>query len=395
MDWKAKYARIYAEVDLDKIQQNINSLKANLKEDTRIMGVIKADGYGHGAIPIAKELEPLSCMYGFAVATAQEAVILRRAGIHKPILILGYTFPESFEKLIKEDVSLAVFREDTLVQLSEVAKKCSKKAKVHLKVDTGMSRIGILPDEKGMDFVQKALHTEGIEVEGIFTHFATADYADKTHAWEQYNTFLSFCQNAEQKFGITFPIKHCSNSAAMMEMDDANMDVVRAGIAMYGLWPSNEVSRDTIHLEPALMLKSTIVYIKEVPEGTPIGYGRSYITNSKCRVATIPAGYGDGYPRSLSNKGFVLIHGKKAPILGRVCMDQFMVDVTHIPEACENDEVILIGRDRDACITMELLDELCGRFNYELACDLGKRIPKVYLKDGRIIGTKDYFDDYE
>lgn len=390
-----EYARGYAVVDLDKLRHNMEHMKANLDSKTLMIGVIKADGYGHGAVPIAKELEALPFLYGFAVATSEEAHILRMAGIRKPLLILGYAFPYSYEQLIKEEVRQAVFKEDTLEELSKTAKRLHKSAKLHIKVDTGMSRIGILPDEDGLAFVEKASHLEGIEIEGIFTHFATADHKDKKYAIEQMERFQSFCKEIEARLGIEIPVKHCSNSAGIVEMRKANMDAVRAGITLYGLWPSDEVSKDIVALEPALELKSTVIYLKTIPAGTAVGYGRTYIAQSERKIATIPLGYGDGYPRSLSNKGCVLIRGKRAPIVGRICMDQFMVDVTEIEAVAENDEVTLIGADGKERITMEELGELSGRFNYEFACDLGKRIPRVYVKDGKILKTKNHFSDYE
>ena len=395
MDWKTEYARGYIEVDLDRIRSNMDNMKANLDEKTKMIGVIKTDGYGHGAVAIAEELEPLDYMYGFAVATAEEAHILRMAGIKKPILILGYTFPYCYPMLVREEIRPAVFREDTLKELSEAAGRLKKTIKIHIKIDTGMSRIGVLPDESGFEFVEKALQTEGIEVEGIFTHFATSDYADKRYAYEQMEKFQWFCAEAEKRFGVQFAVKHCSNSAAILEMRQANMDVVRAGITLYGLSPSEEVEKDIVKLQPALSFKSTVVYVKKIPEGTAVSYGRTYIADKERTIATIPLGYGDGYPRGLSGKGYVLIHGKKAPILGRVCMDQFMVDVTEIPETKENDEVTLIGTDGAETITMEDLGELSGRFNYELACNLGKRVPRVYKKNGKVVKTKNHFADYE
>lgn len=393
------YQRVYAEVRLDAVISNMDNMKANIAPKTKMIAVIKTDGYGHGAIPIARELEGLDYLFGFAVATAEEALILRHVGIKKPILILGYTFPYSYEKLIEEEVRMAVFREDTLKELSEAAARLSergirKNAKVHIKVDTGMSRIGVRPDEKGLEFVKRTFETEGIEVEGIFTHFARADESDKTAAKKQLTEFREFIGRIEEKTGRKIPVKHCSNSAGIVEMPDANMDVVRAGITLYGLWPSNQVRKDIVKLSPALSLYSHIVYIKEIEAGTAVSYGGTYVADRVRRVATIPVGYGDGYPRGLSGKGHILIHGKKAPILGRVCMDQFMVDVTEIPEAAMGDRVTLIGREGQQEITMELLGELSGRFNYELACDITKRVPRVYTKGGEILYTKDYYQDF-
>ena len=388
------YQRVYAVIDLDAVCHNMENMHGNLSEGTKMIGVIKADGYGHGAIQIGRELEKMVYVSGYAVATAEEALILRHGGLKKPILILGYTFPYCYEDLIRHDIRFTVFRQDTVEELSACARRTGKSAKVHVKVDTGMSRVGIRPDDEGIRFVNNVLHAEGIELEGMFTHFARADEADKTTTMGQIKQIKDFMMHVETKLGCCIPIKHCLNSAGIIELPEANMDAVRAGISLYGLWPSGQVSRDIVDLQPVLSLKSHIVYIKEVEAGVPISYGGTYVTPRRMRVATIPVGYGDGYPRGLSNKGYILVRGRKAPILGRVCMDQFMVSVDEIPEAKEGDEVTLIGTDGNMRITMEELGEISGRFNYELACDLGKRIPRVYVKAGKITATKDYYDDY-
>ena len=373
-----QYARGYALVDLDAVVSNIKAMAAHVRPGTRILAVIKTDAYGHGSIPIAKALEKLDFMYGFAVATAEEAFELRENGITLPILILGYTFPYSFKKMVEQDIRPAVFTLDVAKLLAKEALLQNKKAKVHIKVDTGMGRIGIFPDEEGFQFVKELAALDGIEIEGIFTHFARADERDKRWADKQLALFKAFTDKIEKELGLNSLIKDCSNSAGILEIPDANMDVVRAGIILYGLAPSEEVDMNIITLKPILSLISTVVYTKWLPKGYPISYGGTYVTDKPTRVATIPLGYGDGYPRSLSNKGYVLIHGKKAPILGRVCMDQFMVDVTDIPEAEYGDKVTLIGKDGDAEITADELGRLSGRFNYELMCDLGKRIPRIY-----------------
>lgn len=375
----AQYARGYAEVNLDAIVSNMKNMKACVNSNTRMMGVIKTDGYGHGSIPVARALEKLDCMYGFAVATAEEAFELRENGITLPILILGYVFPDSYAKLIKWDISSTVFRTDAVELLAEEAIKQHKKAKVHIKVDTGMGRIGILPDEEGFDFVRRTVETQGIDIEGIFTHFARADEADKTNALKQLDIFRRFTEEVEKIPGLKGLIKHCSNSAGILEMPEANMDAVRAGISLYGLAPSKEVDMSRISLTPALSLYSTVIHVKWLPAGSPISYGGTYVTDSKRRIATIPLGYGDGYPRGLSGKGHVLIRGKKVPIVGRICMDQFMVDVTDVPEVKEGDKVTLIGRDGEEVISAETLGELSGRFHYELICMLSKRIPRIYI----------------
>jgi alanine racemase len=271
-----------------------------------------------------------------------------------------------------------VFREDSLAELSAAAKKTGHIIKAHIKVDTGMHRIGIAPNESGLDFVEKLLATEGVELEGIFTHFARADEFDKSDALRQNKIFRDFVSEVEERFQIQISYKHSANSAGILELKDSYLDLVRAGVALYGMWPSEEVSKEIVQLKPALSLYSHVVYIKEIRKGDAVSYGGTFVAEKNMRVATIPVGYGDGYPRSLSGKGYVLIRGKKAPILGRVCMDQFMVDVTEIPEAQMDDLVTLIGTDGDLEITIEELGDISGRFNYELACDLGKRIPRVY-----------------
>lgn len=388
------YDRVCADIDLDAVLYNMEQIRGNLKPETKIMGVIKTDAYGHGAVQIGKELEKLDYVFGVAVATAEEALILRHCGIAKPILILGYVFPYAYEELIRADVRLTVFRSDMIKQINECAVSMGKKALVHIKVDTAMSRIGVKPDDSGISFIRECLSMEGIRTEGIFTHFAKADERDKRAVHRQLKTYEEFLRRAEGETGYRFPVKHCSNSAGIVELPEANMDLVRAGIILYGLWPSDEVSKEILSLKPVLSLKSHIVYIKEVSKGTCISYGGTFEAKKTMRIATIPVGYGDGYPRGLSNKGSVLIGGKRAPICGRVCMDQFMVDVTGIPQAKEGDPVVLIGAMGDERITMEELGDLSGRFNYELACDLGKRIPRAFYQNGELVDTKDYYKDY-
>ena len=388
------YQRVWAEVDLDAIWENMVHMKENIAENTKILAVIKTDGYGHGGVPIAKMLEQLDFMFGYAAATYEEAHVLREAGVKKPILILGYTFPYCYEELIREEIRPAVYRRDTVEELVAAAAKVGQKAKVHIKVDTGMGRIGITPDEEGLEFVRFLMGHPELEVEGIFTHFAKSDETDKTSANHQLELFQDFIKKIQTELGITIPVKHCSNSAAILEMPQANMDMVRAGITTYGLYPSEEVSKDIVPLRAAMSLYSHIVYCKTIHAGQSVSYGGLFTAQKDTRVATIPVGYGDGYPRSLSGKGYVLIHGKKAPILGRVCMDQFMVDISEIPEAMDGDKVTLLGMDGTERITAEELGELSGRFNYEFVCDLGKRIPRVYIQHGEITEVRDYFENF-
>lgn len=388
------YQRVWAEVDLDAIWENMVHMKENIAENTKILAVIKTDGYGHGGVPIAKMLEQLDFMFGYAAATYEEAHVLREAGVKKPILILGYTFPYCYEELIREEIRPAVYRRDTVEELVAAAVKVGQKAKVHIKVDTGMGRIGITPDEEGLEFVRFLMGHPELEVEGIFTHFAKSDEEDKTSANHQLALFQNFIDRIQTELGLTIPVKHCSNSAAILEMPQANMDMVRAGITTYGLYPSEEVRKDIVPLRAAMSLYSHIVYCKTIHAGQSVSYGGLFTAQKDTRVATIPVGYGDGYPRSLSGKGYVLIRGKKAPILGRVCMDQFMVDISEIPGVMEGDKVTLLGVDGTERITAEELGELSGRFNYEFVCDLGKRIPRVYRQHGEITEVRDYFENF-
>lgn len=386
------YSRVYAEINLDAMLYNMEQMRKLLKEDTKIMGVIKTDGYGHGAVPIGKELEKLDYTWGYATATVEEAEILRRNGLEKPILVLGATFPEQYEAMADLGIRVNLYSIRQAEQMEAAAAKMNKKIIVHAKIDTGLSRLGFQVTEEAADEIARISQMPHIIVEGMFTHFAKSDAKDKTMANQQMETFASMKKMLEKR-SVEIPMIHCSNSAAIIDMPKANMSVVRAGISLYGMWPSDEVKKENIDLAPVMSLKSCIVFLKELEKGRTISYGATYKTTKNQRIATIPVGYGDGYPRSLSNKGYVLIHGKKAPICGRICMDQFMVDVTDIPEAQEGDLVTLVGKDHGAEITMEEIGDLSGRFNYEFACDLGKRIPRVYVKNGEVVETKDYFGE--
>lgn len=369
--------RICAYISLNNIEKNMECFKRLIKPDTKIMAVIKADGYGHGAVKIAERIEYLPYLFGFAVATAEEAIELRNSGVKKPILILGYTFSEDYEELINKEIRLSVFTYEMLQDINNTAKSLSKNAYVHIKLDTGMSRIGIQPDEDGIEFVKKVFECENISVEGMFTHLARADEYDKTKANAQIRKYNEFVGELE-KIGLNIPIKHVSNSASIIELSDANLDMVRAGITLYGLWPSNEVDKSITPLYPALRLVSHVSFVKNLEAGREISYGGTYVTEGVKRIATIPCGYADGIPRGLSNKGYVLIHGQKANITGRVCMDQFMVDVTDIENVNVRDEVVIIGEQGSEVITAEEVGDISGRFNYELVCDISKRVPRVY-----------------
>lgn len=381
------YDRAWAEIDLDALQFNVASIRKCIDQGTKIIAVIKTDGYGHGASQIAQLLEDERQVWGYAVATAEEAFSLRADGIQKPILILGYTFPYSYGQMISGQVRATVFTCEAAEALSDIAVASGQICRIHIKIDTGMTRIGIHPDDEGVALIRRIAGLPGLEIEGIFTHFATADEADRTKTYHQMTLFREYVDRIERDLGIRIPMRHCSNSAGIVEIPEANMDAVRAGIILYGLWPSDEVQTDgKIQLRPMLSLKSRVVYVKTVPEGQEISYGGTFTTTRDTRVATVCIGYGDGYPRSLSNLGDVIIKGQRVPILGRVCMDQFMIDVTDVRVPVRvGDQVTLIGREGDACITMEELGALSGRFNYELACDIGKRIPRIYRMDDTLI----------
>ncbi len=385
------FDRIWANIDLDALHRNVDSITSKLDHGVKILAVIKANAYGHGAFPIALDLESNASIYGFAVATAEEAFSLRNHGIRKPIVVIGYTFKENYEYLCEENIQTTVYTKEMIDALSSIAISKKRKIKVQIKVDTGMNRIGILADEEGKAFVRYVQKKEGIEIEGIFTHFAGADMEETQPTYEQYEKFSSFVSSLEAE-GIHFPLKHCSNSAGTIAYHDMNMDMVRAGVILYGLWPSKVLMDQDIHLYPVLSLYSRIVHVKEIPIGTPVSYGGTFVSKRVMKIATVSAGYGDGYPRNLSSKGFVLIHGEKAPILGRICMDQFMIDVTDIENTRIGDLVTLIGRDHEKCITFEDLETWGGGFNYELACNINLRVPRIFLKNGIEQKILDYLD---
>lgn len=387
-----KYRRVHADIDLDAVLFNFEQMNQNIPEKTKIMAVVKTDAYGHGAVPLAELMEPLEDLWGFATATVDEALELRQAGITKPILILGYTFPECYSLIVEHEIRQTVFSYEMAKELSEEAVRQKKKAYVHVKLDTGMGRIGYQNAEDAAKDAAKMKELPMLEMEGVFTHFANADTEQKELTYRQMEKFEKMIRAMEAE-GAVFPLKHCANSAGIIESAGEQFNLVRAGIITYGMWPSEEVRKDAVRLKPILSLKSHVVYVKEVEAGTSISYGSTWTADCRRTIATVPVGYGDGYPRSLSNKGYVLIKGCKAPIVGRVCMDQLMVDVTEIPEQIQvGDRVTLIGKDGEQEITAEQLGELSGRFNYELMCDLGNRIPRIYYKDGKIKEIRDYFE---
>lgn len=371
------YLRTWCEVDLRAIRQNMINIRKKAGQGSKVMAVIKADGYGHGAAEIGQYIYDEADYFG--VATIEEAVELREAGIDKPILVLGYTSPSLYGQNLKYDVEQTVYTMEAAEKMSEEAVKSGRTARIHIALDTGMTRIGVSPDEKGLAFVQAVQRLPGISVVGLFSHLSCADMADKTYTREQLARFDFFVELLEKNH-ISIPVKHVCNSAGIMEFDDHRYDMVRAGIILYGLYPSEEVRKEALELAPAMEWKTHVVNIMEPEMNRGISYGATYVTDHPCRIATISIGYADGYPRSLSNKGWVLIHGKKAPIVGRVCMDQTMVDITDIPDVKMEDVVTLIGRDGEERISVEDMADLSGSFNYEFVCDVGQRVKRIYLR---------------
>lgn len=373
-----KISRVYAKISMDALRYNMQSMHNNLKEGTQIVAVIKTDAYGHGALGVARSIEDFDFLWGYAVATVDEAMALIEDGRTKPILILGISFPEQYELVVDHGIRATVCEYEVAKQLSDIAAAKNRICEIHVAIDTGMSRIGFQVNEETACEIARIAALPNIHVEGIFTHFAKADEADKTHAYGQLSLFTDMVSMLEAK-GISIPLKHCSNSAGIIEIPEANMNMVRAGITLYGMWPSEEVSKDIISLKPVMSIKSHVSFIKDLEAGRSISYGGAYVTPSPKRIATIPVGYGDGYARSLSNKGYVLIRGQRAYICGRICMDQFMVDVTDLKDIQTGDSVTLLGTDGDETITMEDLGELSGRFNYEFACLINQRVPRIYV----------------
>ena len=383
------FDRAYAKIHLDHIRDNLEAMQGNLTPGTKIIGVVKADGYGHGAVPVAKTIDPY--VSGFAVAASEEAYQLRSNGIEKPILVLGVTPAAQYEKAIHEGIRMTVFKLEWAKALSELAVSMGKNAVIHIAVDTGMNRIGFMPTEEAADIVKKISELPGIELEGMFTHFARADEIDKTWTNQQMEKFLAFSDMLKAR-DVVIPMLHCSNSAGIVDMKDVNLDAVRAGIIIYGLYPSDEVEKTNVALKPAMELKSFLTYVKTVEPGAAISYGGTFVTDKTMTIGTVSIGYADGYPRNASGKGFVLVCGKRVPILGRVCMDQLMIDLSDVPEAAEGTEVTLLGKDGAEEITMEELAEASGGFRYELPCVIGKRIPRQYVSDGVIVGTQVFED---
>ena len=374
-------------IDLDVIDRNFEAVRK--KAGVPVMAIIKADAYGHGAVQIARRLES-KCGF-FGVSSILEAMELRQAGLKTPILILGHTPVHAFPTAIMEDIRPAIFRREDAIALSDAAKELKKTALFHFAVDTGMSRIGFQVTQEDADLCAGIVGLPNIQAEGIFSHFATADSADLTRARRQAEKFDLFCDMLRQR-NVTIPIRHLNNSAGIMNFD-THYEMVRSGIVTYGMYPSGEVSPELLELEPALAWLSRVTHIKTLEAGREISYGGTYVTTAPTVVATIPVGYADGYRRNLSGKFHVLIRGRKAPILGRVCMDQMMVDVTDIPDVCVNDQVVLVGRYGNERITMEEIAAAADSFNYEFVTGISRRVPRIYTSGGKTVHAVHYLTD--
>lgn len=384
------YKRAYEDVNLDIIKNNVDNIMKRTKPGTKTLIVVKADAYGHGDVAVSKALETRADY--FAVATGPEAINLRENGIKKPILIFGFVAYEEYEDLINNDVDLVMFDKESADILSETARKLGKTAKCHIKVDTGMRRIGIEPVKESVELVKYIKNLDSVDAHGIFTHFFSSDTVDKGLAEKQYKLFTDFIEMCKCE-GVTFDIHHCANSAAAIDMPKTNMDMVRIGIAMYGLEPSEDVPIERAGLVPAMSLKSRVSMVKTIHKGDSVGYGGVYVADEDRKIATVSIGYADGYPRSLSNKGYVLIKGKKADIVGNICMDQLMVDCTDIDGVKRGDTVTMIGTDGNETIRVEDLSAISGRFNYEFVCGITKRIPRNYYENGNYIKTHEHFHE--
>jgi alanine racemase len=378
---------VWLEINLDNLVSNINGIKSIVDKDTMIMAVIKANGYGHGSVELAKMYKELG-VERIATSIVTEAVELRKAGIKGPIHLLSYTPKEQLDLVVDYDIIQGIYNYNDAVELSKAAADKGKVVQIHLKIDSGMGRIGFLPNDDSIYEIVRISKLPNIEIEGAFTHFAKADETDKSFTRTQYERYQWVIGRLENE-GINIKVKHVSNSAAIIDLPEYNLDMVRPGIILYGYYPSEEVNKDRISLKPAMTLKGKISNIKKVSKDTGISYGHIYHTSKDSVIATIPIGYADGYSRMLSGKGFVYIKGKRVPIVGRICMDQLMIDVTDIDDIQIGDEAVLFGVGNDDYPKVEEIAALLGTINYELICMMGRRIPRIYIRNNKIVDIKD------
>ncbi|MBZ9689163.1 alanine racemase [Clostridium estertheticum] len=378
---------VWAEVDLDKLAFNMREIR-RVAKSTNIIAVVKADAYGHGAIDVA----PVLLQNGanrLAVAVISEAVELRRSGIECPIMILGFTPPNLIDNLLKYNIEQAVYSYEFARELSKMAQKKNKIAKIHIVVDTGMGRIGYLPTQDSVEEVYNISKLPNIIIEGMFCHFSSADEKDKAYTYNQVKKYNDFYEKLKEK-KVNINIRHMANSAAIIDLPETHYEAVRPGIILYGYYPSGEVNKESINLKPVMTLKTNVVHIKTLPPGEYVSYGRKFETQRESIIATLPVGYADGYTRLLYQKGKVIIKDSFAPVIGRICMDQCMIDVTDIEGVKIGDEVILMGEDKNNKFTADTIAELIGTINYEIVCMIGKRVPRVYIKDGKVVKIRNY-----
>lgn len=366
----------WAEIDLGAIAHNIREIRSATSPDAKIMAVVKANGYGHGSVEVSRTALANGASW-LGVARVAEGVALREAGIGAPVLVMGYTTPEQAEDAVRYDLSQAVYTTAMAEMMTVAARTSGRKAKVHVKVDTGMGRLGW----RGPTTVPEILalaKISNLEIEGVFSHFAAADAADKSYTVKQFERFLEGLAEL-RKNGLEVPLRHIANSAAIIDLPETHLDLVRAGIALYGLYPSDEVDKTRVELRPAMSFKARVALVKEVPAGSSVSYGCTFTTGRRSVIATLPAGYADGYPRLLSSRGEALLHGQRAPVVGRVCMDQLMVDVSHIPGVKIGDEAVLFGRQGEGEITADEVASKLGTINYEVVCLVSGRVPRVFV----------------
>lgn len=378
---------VWAEINLDNLAHNMREVKKSVKEGTLITAVVKANAYGHGSVYAARTFLKNGADR-LAVATLAEAIELRNAGIDVPILILGYTPVSQYSSVIEHDITQTIYNLESARAFSQTADKLNKTGYIHIKIDSGMGRIGFLPTDKSVNDILEISKLPNIMVEGIFTHFATADEKDKTYTYTQYERFMYVINKLEER-GLSIPVKHVSNSAAIIDLPDFNLNMVRAGIMLYGYYPSDEVHKERVNLLPAMSLKARISHVKAVPADTGISYGQIFVTKRESKIATIPIGYADGFTRMLSSKGEAYIKGRIVPIVGRICMDQCMLDVTEIEDVKVGDEVILFGYEEGSLNADDIAAKL-NTISYEILCMVGRRVPRVYVQDGEIIAVDDY-----
>jgi len=369
---------VWAEIDLGAIAHNTREIRRVTAPSAKVMAVVKANGYGHGAVEASREALANGAEW-LGVARVAEGVAIREAGIGAPVLILGYVSPEQFGEVVRHRLSQAVYTREMVLALAEAAAIEGVRARAHFKVDTGMGRIGWVSGLGAVKEILELARLPHLEVEGIFTHFATADSSDKSYTWNQFNKFNGLIEKL-RKNGLEIPVRHAANTAALMEMPEIHLDLVRAGISVYGLYPSGEVDKSVFDLRPAMSLKAVVSYVKNVPAEFKVSYGCTFTTDKSTVIATLPVGYADGYSRLLSSKGEVLLHGHRAPVVGRVCMDQIMVDVGHIPGVKVGDEAVLMGRQGDEEISADEVAAKLGTINYEVICMINSRVPRVYFR---------------